>query len=177
MGSDDLFKKRRENRKKRQHEIKNPKANSYLIVTEGQRTEPLYFRGIADEIQNKIGGNVEIREVPLIDIDGAGCATNKLIAKTDQIISEAKIIYQNVWLVFDKVNDIFKEYNLGDGVYCKNYSEIYHLVNTFDGVNTAIRNAKRRMSGYNSKGDKPSEYDPGTMVFQLMEKLVGYLKE
>ena len=30
MGSDDLFKKRREARKKRSHEFKTPKANSYL---------------------------------------------------------------------------------------------------------------------------------------------------
>ena len=41
MGSDDLFKKRREARTQRKHEYKPPKANSYLIVTEGERTEPL----------------------------------------------------------------------------------------------------------------------------------------
>lgn len=46
MGSDDLFKKRREERKKRQYEYKKAKANSYLIVTEGLCTEPLYFKGI-----------------------------------------------------------------------------------------------------------------------------------
>ena len=46
MGSHDLFKKRREERKQRKHEYKTPKANSFLIVTEGERTEPLYFRGI-----------------------------------------------------------------------------------------------------------------------------------
>lgn len=34
MGTDDLFKKRREDRQQRQHEFKTPKANSYLIVTE-----------------------------------------------------------------------------------------------------------------------------------------------
>ena len=43
MGSDDLFKKRREARTQRKHEYKTTKANSYLIVTEGERTEPLYF--------------------------------------------------------------------------------------------------------------------------------------
>lgn len=40
MGTDDLFKKRREARKQRQHEYKTPKANSFLIVTEGEMTEP-----------------------------------------------------------------------------------------------------------------------------------------
>ena len=43
MGSDDLFKKRREARTQRKHEYKTTKANSYLIVTEGERTEPLYY--------------------------------------------------------------------------------------------------------------------------------------
>lgn len=46
MGSDDLFKKRRAARKQRQHEYKTPRANSFLIVTEGERTEPLYFKGL-----------------------------------------------------------------------------------------------------------------------------------
>ena len=42
MGTDDLFKKRREKRKERKHEFKNPKSNSFLIVTEGKRTEILF---------------------------------------------------------------------------------------------------------------------------------------
>lgn len=53
MGSDDLFKKRREARTQRKHEYKPPKANSYLIVTEGERTEPLYFKGMQKLIQEK----------------------------------------------------------------------------------------------------------------------------
>ena len=53
MGSDDLFKKRREARTQRKHEYKPTKANSYLIVTEGERTEPLYFKGMQKLIQEK----------------------------------------------------------------------------------------------------------------------------
>lgn len=56
MGTDDLFKKRRAARKQRKHEYKIPKANSFLIVTEGERTEPLYFEGIKKLISEKIGG-------------------------------------------------------------------------------------------------------------------------
>ena len=40
MGSDDLFKKRRKERKERKCEMLTPKANSFLIVTEGECTEP-----------------------------------------------------------------------------------------------------------------------------------------
>lgn len=55
MGTDDIFKRRRADRKQRKHELKIPKANSYLIVTEGKRTEPLYFKGLQKIILQKIG--------------------------------------------------------------------------------------------------------------------------
>lgn len=177
MGSDDLFKKRREARKQRQHEYKTPRANSFLIVTEGERTEPLYFKGIQKLIKDKIGGMVEIIEAPVIDVHGEGCATGKLVEITERIVKEAKILYQNIWVVFDKddfedfdqaikdgldkgykmawsnqsfeywlylhfhysdsalhrdawnekLDDIFKQYQLGDGTYCKNYEDIYNM--------------------------------------------------
>lgn len=227
MGTDDLFKKRREARKKRQYETKMPKANSYLIVTEGKRTEPLYFRGLKKLISEKIGGTVNIVENPCIDIYGEGCSTGKLIEITEQIVREAKVLYQNIWVVFDKddfddfdqaieeginkgyqvawsnqafeywiylhfhysdsalhreewnekLNMIFKEYNLGNGVYQKNYEDIYDMLNVYDGVNTAIKNAKRRMCEFHSEKDKPSEFEPGTMVYKLVEELKSYLEE
>lgn len=226
MGKDDLFKKRRTARKQRDHEFKTPKANSYLIVTEGAKTEPLYFKGIQKLILEKIGGSVSVVEVPVIDISGQGCSTRKLIEVTDRIVKEAKILYQNVWVVFDKddfedfdqainagirrgyhmawsnqsfeywlylhfaysesalhrdqwfekLDDLFKRYQLGDGRYHKNYENIYELVDRFDGVNTAVKNAKRRMADYDAGTCSPSRYDPGTIVFQLVEELKKYLE-
>lgn len=226
MGSDDLFKKRREARKKRQHEYKTPKANSFLIVTEGECTEPLYFRGIRNRIQETVGGRVDVIEQPMIEIQGEGCSTCKLIETTDQIIKEAKVIYQNVWVVFDKddfqdfdhaievgmrkgyniawsnqsfeywlylhfnysdsalhrhewntkLDELFKQYDLGEGCYLKNYDEIFDMVDTYDGVNTAIKNAKRRMAEFENGGCKPSQYDPGTMVHKLVEALMQYIE-
>ena len=109
MGTDDLFKKRRQERKQRKHAYKEPKANSFLIVTEGERTEPLYFRGIEKEIKEKIGGMINVVEVPTIDIHGKGCSTGRLIEKTDEIVSKSKILYQNIWIVFDK--DDFEDFD------------------------------------------------------------------
>ena len=43
MGSDDLFKKRRAERQQRKHEFKIPKANSFLIVTEGELNGTVVF--------------------------------------------------------------------------------------------------------------------------------------
>lgn len=227
MGTDDLFKKRRMERQQRRHEYKTPKANSFLIVTEGKRTEPLYFKGIQKLIKEKVGGMVDVIEIPQIDIHGEGTATGKLIEITEKIVKEAKIIYQNIWVVFDKddfddfdqaikdgenkgykiawsnqafeywlylhffysdsalhrdvwnekLDDIFKQYQLGDCTYKKNYENIYNLVDTYNGVNTAINNAKRRMASFKKDIDKPSAYDPGTMVYKLVEELKVYLEE
>lgn len=227
MGSDDIFKKRREERKRRRSEYLQPKANSFLIVTEGERTEPLYFKGMAKRIEQKMGGNVRVVEMPLIEVEGGGCATSKLIEKTDELVSRARILYQNVWVVFDKddfpdfdkairqglergykvawsnqsfeywlylhfhysdsalhrdewcgkLNEIFAEYELGTGKYKKNEEKIYELVDTYDGVGNAIRNAKRRMSDFDWKQDNPSEYDPGTTVHILAGELKRYLDE
>lgn len=57
----------------------------------------------------------------------------------------------------------------------KNYEDIYKLVNSYDGVNTAIKNAKRRMADFNDKKDLPSKYDPGTKVHELLIELKKYL--
>lgn len=227
MGSDDLFKKRREERKRRKHEYRPINTNSFLIVTEGERTEPLYLKGIQKKIKEKMDGRIDVIEIPVIDIHGEGCGTGKLIEVTERIVKEAKILYQNVWVVFDKddfddfdvaiqlgkekgyqvawsnqsfeywlylhfnysdsalhrydwnekLNEIFKQYNLGDGTYRKIYDNIYDLVNVYDGVNSAIRNAKRRMAGFVDERDIPSQYDPGTMVYKLVEDLKRYLDE
>lgn len=227
MGSDDLFKKRRRERKKRQYEYKKAKANSYLIVTEGLCTEPLYFKGIQKKIKEKIGGRIDVIENPVIDIYGEGCATGKLVEVADRIVKDAKVIYQNVWVVFDKddfedfddairnglnkgykvawsnqsfeywlylhfnysdvalhrddwnakLSVIFKQNKLGDGTYHKNYENIYDMVNVNDGVNIAIKNAKRRMTGFHDEKDFPSEYDPGTTVYKLVQELKMYLDE
>jgi hypothetical protein len=196
-----------------------------LIVTEGERTEPLYFKGLQKLIVDKVGGNVDVVEVPVIDIYGEGSSTGKLIEITERIVKESKIIYQNIWVVFDKDNfedfdqaikagtdkgykiawsnqsfeywlylhfnysdsalhrsewnaklsELFRQYNLGDGEYQKNYVDIYKMVDSFDGVDTAIKNAKRRMADYRDGIDKPSEYDPGTMVYELVQELKSYL--
>lgn len=77
----------------------------------------------------------------------------------------------------EKLDELFKQYDLGDGSYQKNYEDIYNMVNSFGGVNTAIKNAKRRMTGFNKNKDKPSGYNPGTTVHELVAVLKNYLDE
>ena len=45
---------------------------------------------------------MDIVAQPLIDVHGEGCSTTTLVEVANQIIKDAKIIYQNVWIVFDK---------------------------------------------------------------------------
>jgi hypothetical protein len=227
VGTDNLFQKRREDRRRRQYETKTPRANSYLIVTEGKRTEPYYFNGLKKLISEKVGGTVNVVQAPVIDICGKGWSTNKLLETAEKMVKEAKILYQHVWVVFDKddfgdfdqaikaaeekgyhaawsnqsfeywlylhfhysdsglhrdqwnekLNQIFQENKLGEGTYKKNYEDIYDMVNSYDGVNMAIRNAKRRMAGFDKMRDRASEYDPGTMIYKLVENLKSYLDE
>lgn len=219
MGTDDLFKKRKAARKARKFEEKEPKANSFLIVTEGSKTEPLYLNGLKEKIVNSIGGNVEVIQ---IDIHGVGRSTNSLIDKTSEIINRSRNMYQYIWVVFDKddfddfddaiaradrlgynvawsnqcfeywaylhfaysdsalhrkdweskLTEIYKQYGLGHGKYQKNEANIYDILNTYNGVDVAISNAKRRMNEFNRELDKPSRFDPGT----TMHELVGHLK-
>lgn len=227
MGKDDLFKKRRAQRQKRKHEYKKARANSYLIVTEGVQTEPNYFNGIRKIIEQNLGGNVDVVKCPLINVNGEGCSTHSLIVETDRIVNKANIIYQNVWIVFDKddfedfdsaieeankkgykvawsnqcfeywlylhfnysdsalhrsewnrkLDEIFQKHNLGDGTYHKNYENLFELVNTFNGLETAIKHSKRRMADYDPSSTKASIYDPGTTVYELAEELRQYMYE
>ncbi len=226
MGTDNIFKKRKAQRASRKHDIISPKPNSYLIVTEGAKTEPLYFSGFTKAIKAKEGGVLEVVSVPYIEIHGEGRCTISLINKTDEIVNKSKIIFQNVWIVFDKddfadfdeaiklakekgykvawcnqsfeywlylhfnysdaalhrnvwyekLNELFRENNYENGKYQKNYENIFELVSQNNGVETAIRNAKRRMSKYIEGSTKPSEYDPGTSVHQLVLELKAYIE-
>lgn len=145
MGSDDLFKKRREARKKRNREFRNTNTDSYLIITEGTKTEPFYLNGLKRQILQKVGGAISVVN-----------------------------LNRHQWN--DKLNVLFREYGRSEDGYEKNYENLYELLDSIGGVETAIKNAKRRMAEYDAKNCKPSLYAPGTTVHVLVEELKEYLK-
>ncbi len=227
MGTHDFFKEKRKRRAERKIGFKKPHPNSFLIVTEGKCTEPNYFGGIKALITEKGGGNIDIEYVPTVDISGIGRSTMSLIKKVDEIVNKSKLIYQNIWIVFDKddfkdfdraifvaeekgyktawsnqcfeywlylhfeysdsalhrdewkrkLTNLFGQYNLNNGKYHKNIPEIYDQLSSINGVKKAIKFSKKRMAGYKPKKLKPSEYDPGTTVYELVEALLSYLDE
>ena len=216
-----MFLKRKKTLEKRKYAFKTPKANSYLIVTEGKCTEPNYFNGLKKKILANVGGTVEV-----IDICGEGASTQKLIEITERYVSKARIPYQNIWVVFDKddfqnfdqaikegeakgyhvawsnqsfeywiylhfdysdanlhrrkwnakLDELFKSHGLSKDGYGKNIKNLYELLDSFDGVQTAIKNAKKRMADF-SLNNKPSKYAPGTTVHILVEELREYLED
>ncbi len=111
MGTDDLFKKKRAKKKARKAETIEPKADSYLIVCEGEKTEPLYFDAIAKEVKRKLGGNLD---VPIINTSGEGRGTVKLVKKAIELVNRADINYQHVWVVMDK--DDFTDFDEAIGL-------------------------------------------------------------
>lgn len=221
-----IVKNRSFTRPDRKHDFREPNPNSYLIVTEGKCTEPNYFEGLKQDILGKCGGkNIDII-APIIQIDGRGRSTTELIKETERLLKNARIEYQNVWVVFDKdefkdfdeaieeanrkdfkvawsnesfeywiflhfkystailsakelenkLKNIFKKDNINRGKYDKNISNIYELLAAKGSVDNAIENAKKGMSFHEKSRKKPSECNPGTTVYKLVEELRGYVR-
>ena len=101
MGTDDLFKKKRAGLKERKKERKTPKPDSFLIVSEGEKTEPMYFDGLADYINGKYGKGIDVKK-PIIKTQGEGKCTVSLVNEAARIQSRAPIMYSQVWVIFDK---------------------------------------------------------------------------
>ncbi len=100
MGTDDFFKKRKAQNIERKKECRTPKPNSFLIVSEGSKTEPLYFNGLANHINKRFGKGIDVK--PSIDTRGEGKCTVSLVEEAAKIVSRSKIVYEHVWVVFDK---------------------------------------------------------------------------
>lgn len=82
----------------------DPKPDAILIVSEGTETEPNYFQGLADYINQKCGDSITNK--PTLIPKGMGRATMELINETDKFVARSKKIYKQVWVVFDEDGDV-----------------------------------------------------------------------
>lgn len=96
MGSDDLFKKKRQRKSARKAGTRLPKTDSYLIVCEGKETEPNYFKGLREKINEKQESQIKI------ELRGEGRSTISLVKETAEIVKHSPQYYAHVWVVFDK---------------------------------------------------------------------------
>jgi hypothetical protein len=103
MGTDDIFKKERAERRQRKTASREPNPCRFLIVCEGESTEPKYFYGIKEYLTRMGADAIDI------DVYGTGRNTISLVKETERIIDdiERRVTlsvrpYGNIWVIFDR---------------------------------------------------------------------------
>lgn len=206
---------------KRRRDIQRKVDPEYhLIVTEGTKTEPYYFEGLKNEINQKYRGRISIK----IEGIGQGSNTLTLLERAQNIVTESPTEFKHVWLVYDK-DDFPKDDFDNTAKKCQSLSEqddsvIYHALWSNECIEywfllhyvllesaisrneyypklteymgskyqknrediytllrpnlpTAIVNA--RQVAKRNEGQPPSSCTPGTLVYEIFEKLKSYL--
>lgn len=100
----DKFKDKRSRLPERKAGNREPKPNTYLIVTEGEKTEPHYFEGLKNFINNRYGNSIDA-EKPVIETSGEGRSTSQLVLEASRIVKKSKRFYRHVWVIFDRDNN------------------------------------------------------------------------
>ncbi len=104
MGSDNLFNKRREGRIKRKENVEKQKSSNWLVVCEGTKTEPNYFEGAVDAINEGLDEKYKLK----VKIEGKGKDTVSLVKSVDDMLNDvdkyktSTIPYGKIFVVFDK---------------------------------------------------------------------------
>ncbi len=104
MGSDNLFNKRREERIKRKENVEKQKSSNWLVVCEGIKTEPNYFEGAVDVINEDLDEKYKLK----VKIVGEGKNTVSLVKSVDDILNDVDkykisiVPYGKIFVVFDK---------------------------------------------------------------------------
>lgn len=93
----------KDNRISRKDRVKSKKLApaNYLIVCEGEQTEPNYFKGLKKKINEKYGDKIDVL-IPNIEVRGTGINTIDLVEYTERSVNYSNKVYAQVWVVFDK---------------------------------------------------------------------------
>ncbi len=81
--------------KPRRDEKRKISPEYHLIITEGTKTEPLYFQAIRDIINRKYRARVQV------DISGEGHNTLSLFERARERVAKSANGYSHVWVVYD----------------------------------------------------------------------------
>ncbi|MDD7735217.1 MAG: RloB family protein [Bacilli bacterium] len=112
MGTDNFNKRRSNERRERRSKELLLRAESWLIVCEGEITEPKYLNELFDYINSKFDIKISAK------IEGTGMNTTSLVksvdeffAYSDQQVKNRKIPYGKVFTVFDKDDFSANDFN------------------------------------------------------------------
>lgn len=104
MGSDNLFNKRREERKIRKENVEKQRSSNWLVVCEGIQTEPNYFKGAVTAINEGIEDKYKLK----VKIVGKGMNTISLVKSVEDLLNDIDVYkpstvpYGKIFVVFDK---------------------------------------------------------------------------
>ena len=103
MGKDNFHHIKRAGRKKREENTRNLRATQWLILSEGAKTEPNYFKGLVAHLNKESGGSIKIKA------EGLGKNTKSLVNSVekyfeyrDMLHNKIRIPYYKTVFVFDK---------------------------------------------------------------------------
>jgi hypothetical protein len=166
-------------RQKQQQKAKKPLAvGRILIVCEGEKTEPNYFKWWQKQLENikgaaktKAVGDIDVKSfADEIQIMGEGKNTNSLVKKAIELKNQAnygKINYTQIWCVFDRDSFPAENYNLAiekarsndfKVAYSNEAFELWYLLH-FDYVNTAISRKQYKTMLTERLGEKYNKND------------------
>jgi len=128
---------KRKQKEKKQREACRPVAvGRYLIVCEGTKTEPNYFKWYQTKLEKLKGELAQIKkktediQVAVlgdeIEVEGKGMNTKSLVQKTIDKVNRSHLNYSEVWCVFDK--DSFSAKDFNDAIFLarrNNIREVY----------------------------------------------------
>lgn len=96
----DELKRRMTTKKKRKEGSKLVQPKKYLIICEGTKTEPYYFKGMQKRIEEKYDKRIKVE----LTVEGAGRNCLSLLEYAKTIVKNEKKQgqeYDHVWLVYD----------------------------------------------------------------------------
>lgn len=103
MGTDNLNRRRSKERKERKSKELETRAETWLIVCEGTKTELGYFEALFNYINSKSSKKIKFK------VEGTGKNTIGVVNSvdtffnySDELVSNTKIPYGKVFTVFDK---------------------------------------------------------------------------
>lgn len=113
---DDLFRKYGKTRHERKSKELKTRSETWLIVCEGEKTEPNYLNSLFDYANSKSGRKIKTK------IIGEGRNTESLVSSVDEFFSyiddlkrKTKILYGKTFVVFDR--DSFTKKQFNDAIY------------------------------------------------------------
>lgn len=85
-------------RRKRRQDYLETREHQYYIFTEGIQTEPLYFQGFTDLIEE----NPIYKDMVLVQLEPCGAETERVVDQARKYVRDNHITKGQIWCVYDK---------------------------------------------------------------------------